>query len=147
MRGAVLVALLLGMGCKSGTRTTDTRSSSITSKELKLAFLKDYMGSPTAVEDVEFHIVVHDNSGGMLSGPSDSDLRAAVRVKPDHVAKWAESCEAARLEVRPSWVDPMLKGKTGWEVKSQPDTYRCGREERVIHVREGVIFRRIATEG
>ena len=145
MRWALLGLLLLG--CKSGTRTTDTRSAGIKSKELKLAFIKDYLGSPTEVLDVEFHVVVHDNSGSLLSGPSDEDLKVAVKVKADHVSKWAAGCEAARLEVRPAWVEPMLKGKTGWEVSSQPDTYRCGREERVIHVREGVIFRRVVIEG
>lgn len=138
-----LVGLVLVLGCKSGTRTTDTKSRKIASRDLRIASLKDYMGSPTALLDTEFHIVIHDNSGGMLSGPSDADFKAAVRVKPDHVAKWAESCTAARLDVRPEWVDPMLSGKDGWDVSSQPDTYRCGREERVIHVREGVIFRRI----
>lgn len=143
MRWALLGLLLLG--CKSGTRTTDTRSVAMKSKELKLAFLKDYLGSPTEVQDAEFHILVHDNSGALLSGPSDSDFKAAVKVKADHVPKWADGCTAARLDVRPPWVEPLLKGKTGWDVGSQPDTYRCGREERVIHVREGVIFRRITT--
>ena len=78
MRWALIGLLLLG--CKSGTRTTDTKSRSIKSKELKLAFLKDYMGSPTPPQDVEFHIVVHDNSGGMLAGPSDSDFQVAVKI-------------------------------------------------------------------
>ena len=72
-----LLGLLL-LDCKSGTRTTDTRSNGIKSKELKLAFLQDYVGSPTEVEDVEFHIVVHDNSGGLLSGPSDSDFQVSA---------------------------------------------------------------------
>ena len=143
----VVVAALVLLGCKSGTRTTDTNSRSLKSRELKIAFLKDYMASPTEVQDAEFHIVVHDNSGGLLAGPSDSDFKAAVKVKPDKVPKWAEGCEAARLEVRPSWVDPLLSGKDGWDVRGQPDTYRCGREERVIHVHEGVIFRRLTTEG
>ena len=146
MRWAV-VALLLLQGCKSGSRTTDTYSRKIKSKELKLAFLKDYLGSPTEPQDVEFHVVVHDNSGGLLAGPSDSDIQAAVKVKPDHVAKWAEGCTGARLEVRPAWVDGLISGKDGWDVSSQPDTYRCGREERVIHVHEGVIFRHLTTEG
>ena len=104
------------------------------------------MACPSEVLDTEFHLVLHDNSGGLLSGPSDADFKVAVKVKPDHVVKWAEHCTAARLDVRPAWVDPMLKGKSGWDVSSQPDTYRCGREERVIHVKEGVIFRRLVTD-
>jgi len=141
------MVLALVAGCKSGTRTTDTRSSSISSKQLKKAFFKDYLGSPTELVDVEFHIIVHDNSGGLLSGPSDSDIRAAVKVKEDHLSKWAEGCTAARLEARPPWADALVSGRDGWDVSSVPDTYRCGREERVIHVHEGIIFRRLSTEG
>lgn len=142
----LLVLVLAVAGCKSGTRTTDTRSSSISSKPLKMAFFKDYLGSPTEPLDVEFHVLVHDNSGGLLSGTSDSDIRAAVKVKEDHVSKWAEGCTAARLEARPSWADALVSGRDGWDVSSVPDTYRCGREERVIHVHEGIIFRRVTTE-
>ena len=144
MRWALFGLVLLG--CKSDSRTTDTKSAGIKSRELRIAFLKDYFASPTEPLDAEFHLVFQDNSGGMIPGPSDSDFQVAVRVPPDAVAQWAMGCEAARLDVRPAWVGPMLKGKKGWEVKSQPDTYRCGREERVIHVREGVIFRSYRTE-
>lgn len=143
MRWALIALVLLG--CKGGSRSTDTKSKSIKSRELRLAFLKDYMASPTAVQDAEFHLIVHDNSG-MFSGPSDSDLMAVVKVKPDHVSKWADGCTAARLDVRPAWADALVSGKDGWEVSGQPDTYRCGREERVIHVHEGVIFRHFTTE-
>ncbi len=134
MRSALLGLLLLG--CKSGSSTFDTRSFDLKSKALKVAMLKDFMASPTVPDDVEFHLVLH----------GDSDFKAAVKIKPDDVPKWADGCIAARLEVRPSWVEPLLRNKLGWSVSSQPDTYRCGREERVIHVHEGVIFRRIVTE-
>ena len=66
---------------------------------------------------------------------------------PGRVVTRTEGDCLARLEVRPSWVDPLLSGKDGWDVRGQPDTYRCGREERVIHVHEGVIFRRLVTGG
>lgn len=145
MRAWVLVCVAL-LGCKSGSGTTNTKSRKIASKELRIAFLKDFMAYPSEVQDAEFHIIAQDNSGGLLGGPSDADFKAAVKVKPDDVVKWAQGCTAARLEVRPAWADTMLSGKDGWDVASQPDTYRCGREERVIHVREGVILRHYTTE-
>ncbi len=132
--------------CKSSSRSTDTKSASMKSRELKLAFLKDYMACPSEVLDTEFDLVLHDNSGSLLSGPSDADFKAAVKVKPDHVVKWAEHCVAARLDVRPAWVGPLVDKRPGWDVSGQPDTYKCGQEERIIHVKEGVIFRRLVTD-
>jgi hypothetical protein len=147
LRAWALLGLVGLLGCKSENKSIDTRSSGIKSRELRIAFLKDYLSSPTEPLDVEFHLVLHDNSGGLISGPNDFDFRVAVKVTADAVARWAMGCEAARLDVRPEWVEAMLKGKKGWEVSSQPDTYRCGREQRVIHVHEGVIFRHVVSEG
>ena len=147
MRARWALLLLLGAACKtSGTRTTDTRSSALKSKALKLAFLKDYLGSPTEPQDVEFHVVFQDHSGALFPTADEYELQAGVKVPPDQVPRWAMGCTAARLEVRPAWVGPLLEGKTGFEVKSQPDTFRCGREERVIHVHEGVILRQLKSE-
>lgn len=148
IRRAALTFFVLWVGCKtSSSRTTDTYSESISSRALKVRFLKDYLGGPTEPEDVEFHIVFHDNAGGCVPGSDDYDLQVVEKVRPDEVAKWADGCVRTRLEARPSWVAPMLTGKKGWEVKEQPDTFRCGREERVIHVHEGVIYRRLNTMG
>ena len=140
----VTLTLLLSLSCtRSGTRTTDTRSSQIQSKELKLAFLRDYLSGPTAPLDAEFHLVFHDNSQGMIPGSDDMDLQAVIKVKPDDVSKWAAGCTRYRLEAWPPWAEPPLRGKKGFEVSSPPDTFKCGAEERVIHVHEGVIFRRL----
>src|SRR5207302_748797 len=87
---AALALCLLVAGCKEDRgRSTDTRSANIQSKELKLAFLKDYVGGPTPPLDAEFHLVFHDNSGGLLAGPSDYEYQLVIRVKPDDVFKWA----------------------------------------------------------
>ena len=64
---------------KSESRDTDTKSINVKSRELRIAFLKDYLASPTEPLDVEYHLVRHDISGGLLAGPSDVDYRAAVR--------------------------------------------------------------------
>ena len=146
IRPAALLALLLWVGCKtSSSRTTDTFSASIISKELKLRFLRDYLGGPSEPQDVEFHIVFRDNSDGCVPGSDDYDVQVVERVKPDEVSLWADGCVRSRLEARPTWVGPLVKDKKGWAVKEQPDTFRCGHEERVIHVHEGVIYRRLTT--
>jgi hypothetical protein len=142
------LAVALWVGCKtSSTRTTDTYSRSLESKSLKLKFLSDYLGSPTEPLDAEYHLVFHDNAQGCVPGSDDYDLQAVVKVRPEDVPAWALGCVRRRLEATPDWVAPLVKGKKGFEVSAQPDSFRCGPEERVIHVHEGVIYRRVNTMG
>ena len=145
--GAVrqLALLLLVLGCRGNGRSTDTRSSALTDPVLKVKFLDEYAQGPTMPLAAEFHIVYHDNSGGLLAGPDDYDIAAVIRVRVDDVPRWSTGCIGARLEARPKWASELVDGVPGWEVKTPPDIVRCGREVRIIHVKEGVIFRHIAT--
>lgn len=144
-RSAVVLVLVVLCGCKSSSRTVDVKSKTLKDKALKLAMVKDYAQGPTVPLETEFHLVHHDNSGGMIPGPDDFTYHIVVKVKPDDVAQWARGCERVQLPVRPSWADSVLMGNPEFAVNTKPDTVRCGREERVIHVKEGVIFRSITT--
>ena len=145
---ALAVVCLASSGCKCarGDRSTDTWSNDLAGPLHRLAFLKDYAQGPTEPLDAEFHIVFHDNSGGLFAGPSDYEMNVAVKVRPDDVARWAEGCTAARLDPKPSWIEKVLAGKPGWDVSAVPDTVRCGREERIIFVKEAIIFRHLAAQ-
>ena len=71
-------------------RTTNTWSSSFRSREEKLAFLCGYMTMPSEVIDAEYHIVYHDNSGGLIPGPSDWDIRVVLKVAPEDTYRWTD---------------------------------------------------------
>jgi hypothetical protein len=71
-------------------RTTDTWSSSFDSFEEKIKFLSEYIVIPSEVKDAEYHIVYHDNSGGMVPGPSDWDIRVALKILPEYIPLWRE---------------------------------------------------------
>ena len=137
---------LCGCKCARGGRSTDTRSGDLAGPLHRLAFLKDYAQGPTEPLDAEFHIVFHDNSGGLFAGPSDYEMNVAVKVKPDDMARWAAGCTAARLDPRPPWIDELLAGKTGWETQTLPDTVRCGPEERILFVKEAIVFRHLSSK-
>ena len=71
-------------------RTTDTWSSSFDNKDDKLDFLVKYLNLYSDVEDAEYHIVYHDNSGGLIPGPSDWDIRVALKVAAEDIPLWTE---------------------------------------------------------
>lgn len=130
-----------GCTCARGDRSTDTWSKDLAGPAHRLAFLKDYAQGPTEPLDAEFHLVFHDNSQGLLAGPSDYAFDVALKVRPDDVSRWAEGCTPARLDPKPAWAAALLADKAGWAVATLPDTLRCGSEERLLFVKEAIIFR------
>lgn len=138
MRWLALIVFL--SACDEKTRSTDTRSKSIAKASARVAFLCDYLMCPSTPEDAAFHVVYRDNSHGLVPGSDDAVIHAVVKVKAEDVARWSMGCERTRVEARPPWLDDVLAG-TGWAPKTLPDTLRCGREERVVHVKEGLIIR------
>ncbi len=142
----LVVAVLLLAGCKDPGRTTDTRSDRFKTAAERVAYVKSYAQGPTAPSDAEFHIVFHDNSTGLLNAPSDWDMKFALKVTPDQVELWARGCEHVAIDLRPEWISKLTRGKPQWNVTSAPDAVRCGtQDERLLHVREGVIFRHLKT--
>jgi hypothetical protein len=77
----------------SASLTTDTRSAQLATDAEKIAFLHRYITLYSAVEATEFHIVYHDNAGGAVPGPSDWDMRVAVKVAPADVSTWTDGLQ------------------------------------------------------
>lgn len=86
--------------------------------------------SPTVPKDTAFHIYKTDDG---------TVVHAIVKVDVTEIPLWSMGCENRTLEARPPWVKDVLP--RGWELKTAPDTWRCGTEKRVIHVKEGLIIR------
>jgi len=42
------------------------------------------------VKDAEYHIIYCDNSGGLVPGPSDWDIRVALKVDPEDILLWTD---------------------------------------------------------
>ncbi len=145
MNRLALVAVLSLAGCNEKSRSTDTRSTTLKTARERTGFLCAYALCASPVKDSAFHVVFHDNSGGLLAGPDDSDIRAIVSVDKDDLEKWTRSCVPARVEARPEWLNEIAKGTT-LVPTSAPDGYRCGNELRAIHVKDGLVVRRISTE-
>ncbi len=70
------------------SRTTDTYSRDFSSSAAKIAFLQEYLSTPSDILATEFHIVFHDNSGGLVPGPSGWDIQAVIKVAPLDLSRW-----------------------------------------------------------
>jgi hypothetical protein len=148
LRHLALGTLALSLvACHEKNRSTDTWSRTLVSPHDRVAFLCAYTLCVTTPADAAFHIEFHDNSGGFVPGPDDFEIHAVLRMTPDETSRWSRGCKAERVEVRPEWLDVVLKEQPTWQPKSTPDVYRCGQETRVIHVKEGLVIRSLSTMG
>lgn len=137
------VPLLVLLACDKG-RSTDTRSAQLSTAAERLRFLCGYAVCPAPALDARFHVVFHDNSRGLLAGPDDLELRAVMLVEPDALERWTRGCQPARVDARPAWLDELALEKR-FVPTTAPDGYRCGAELRAVHVRDGLVVRRITS--
>lgn len=104
----LLALILLISSCNSvasPSLSTDTRSSELGTEGEQIAFLGRYVVLKSAVSETAFHIVYHDNSGGLVGGPSDWDIRAVMRV--EDVGAWVDG--KTRVETADfSWVEGVV---------------------------------------
>jgi hypothetical protein len=124
----------------SPSRTTDTQSSKLSTEAEQIDFLSQYVILKSNVSETEFHIVYHDNSSGLVAGPSDWNIRAVMRV--DDVAAWAEGktqIDSADF----SWAEPLLSDRL--RPSSQPTFYVNGPTTIVIFEPEQIVFLRSTT--
>jgi hypothetical protein len=153
MRCAVLLLLALtacgasgAKGDTSATLTTDTASAQFATDAEKIAFLRRHVTLYSAVETTEFHIIYHDNAGGRVPGPSDWDMRVALKVAPTDVAAWTSGLhkiDGAGVDL--SWGTDLLPDIPRWARTSQSWVYeRTGGGVMVAaFASNGVILKRI----
>jgi hypothetical protein len=155
VRPATLIALFaffaVSTGCSSDSKTTDTRSSQFSSDREKLKFLSKYLVLHSNVEAAEFHITYHDNSSGLGVGPSDWDIRAVLKVKPQDTALWVAGMrriEADTRETTPKdgleWGYELLPKDPRWRVGGTPAVFtRDGLSVVVaIFAADGIVMKR-----
>ncbi len=144
--GLAVLALVALVGCEKRSRSTDTASTSLPTAAARVEFLCSYLLCPDKPADAAFHVVVHDNSGGLLPGPSDWFISAVIKVAPDQTERWATGCTAHPSDARPDWAKPLLAEHPEWQPKGLPDGYSCpGGQIRLIYVKDGLVFLHVET--
>jgi hypothetical protein len=148
----LLLSALAACGARGGASTsltTDTRSAQFATDAEKIAFLRRYVTLYSQVEATEFHIVYHDNSGGRVPGPSDWDMRVALKVAPGGVPAWTSGLreiDAAGADL--SWSADLALGDQRWAHTSRPRVYERTNGGVLVaaFVPEGIVLKRIWTE-
>jgi hypothetical protein len=141
----LILLLLVLLGCQQ-SRTTDTHSSAMVSVSEKVAFLSRYAKMPSTPLDVEFHIVYQDNSGGMVAGPSEWDIKFAAIVKDEEMSKWTAGFQQfPDAESDFSWSKDILPQDTKWSLEGDPQYYRRSEDgvEMAVYPKKSLILKRI----
>ena len=129
-------------------RSTDTLSSSFDDKDEKLAFLIEYLVMKSDVLDAEYHIFFQDNSGGLVPGPSDWDIRVAIKVDLEDVPLWTDGfMRLMHHQLDISMWDDLKSERFTWnEPESAPNWKRPGSNSYLAIIPEsGVILIRVST--
>ena len=144
--GAGVSALRLLKDDEHESRTTNTQSTQLKTSAERVAFLSRYLKLRTRVNDAAFHIVYHDNSGG-LPGPSDWSIAAAVKVTPADGPAWLGGAQPLSSNETLSARMPATAGliPAEWQVSSQGERYARDGALLVWHS-EGVLEFAAATE-
>ena len=107
------------------SRTTDTWSSYFENKDEKLAFLSEYLVMHSEVLDAEYHVVYHDNSGGLIPGPSDWDIKVALKVAPERIPLWTDGLnKLIRGQINAEMWDELKSDRFTW---FEPEAYEYWR--------------------
>jgi hypothetical protein len=135
-------------GKTSASLTTDTRSTQFATDAEKIAFVHRYITLYSAVEATEFHIIYHDNAGGAVPGPSDWDMRVALKVAPADILAWTsglQETEGAGADL--SWGIDLLPDTSRWARTSPPRVYERASGGVIVaaFASEGVILKRMWT--
>ncbi|MGV3623159.1 MAG: hypothetical protein ACO1OB_20230 [Archangium sp.] len=129
MRVALLALCLAA--CTKDAASTETRSTKYATARDRITFLRDFAAFPSEPKDAAWHIYETDEG---------TVVHAVVKIDPSDAHVWSMGCGNYVGDARPKWLPEVLAG-TGWNITSLPDTWRCGREKRGIHVKEGFVVR------
>lgn len=141
--GAAGVAAVVALGaCTRGPARVELHSREAATAAERVKRLCALVRCPSRPEDAAFHLRYEDPTRDLSLGPQRLSLAAVLRVPASELPRWSRDCRPARLEPRPSWATPFLEER-GWRTTEAPEMLRCDREERHLHVRDGLVLRRI----
>lgn len=150
----LILLILLFSACSivgkddSENKTTNTWSTSFDNQLDKVDFLKQYLICPSEVFDTEYHIEYHDNSRGLIPGPSDWDIIVAVKVNTNDIPLWVDDmAEISHEQINTKWWDDLQLENENWDLSSQPVCYKRANSSSYIAVydKAGIILKYVST--
>ena len=100
---ALVLSCLFASACcdleLTGPPSTRSSSADLETLAQKVAFLESYVTFRRSYEALDFDIFYANNSGGLLPGPSDWDLRLRAVVPADEMGDWTRGMEKVEAPV------------------------------------------------
>lgn len=115
---------LLLMSC-GNDNSTDTFSSSFSGKQEKMDFLAKHFKLRTKVKDAEYHIMIQDNSGGLVPGPSFWSYHIALKLDPAKLNQWVDTTQKVEPYELPDW-NRILPATYFWNIDGEKRFFEGG---------------------
>jgi len=158
MRGSLIIFLALFLfSCEEEIRTRDhgTRlnSKDYPEKKERLAIFHKFIGTETAITDVEFDLfnVNGFDDGRLIPGASSLHYRYVLKVDPKNVNPWIDFLMPVDTNISLSWQDSLVSSrKELWARKSIPLYFKWKVSQNdkgpvfvTAYEPEGIIFREV----
>lgn len=136
---------------RSASLTTDTLSRDLAEAD-RLPFLARYLRLHSEVEAAEFHIRYFDGERGLVPGPSEWDMRVAMKIAPANIAAWTadvaptKTPDSTAWGYAPSdltWVHEILPTAERWKTTSTPKIYTRNATTVIVFEPEGIVCKRV----
>lgn len=90
----LILTMMTIISCSSDVSlTTNTHSASFQTIEEKIDFLKKYIKIESSYSTLDYHIIFHDNSGGLVPGPSDWNIMIKATIKLLEISSWVKDAQ------------------------------------------------------
>ena len=113
MKQLALFALTLTMllfGCGKG-KTTDTASNKFTTLAEKQEFLERYVKFRRSYDDLHFNLSYIDGGYGMVSSPTEWNVRVFAIVPAEEIEQWIDGLSAT-ANPKLDWISDIPKAPT-----------------------------------
>jgi len=122
--------------------STDVYSYQIEDETEKSETLKKYLKKESGLIDAEYHIWFQDNETGRVPGPSDYNIKLALKVEPDSINSWIENLEPSSQKISIDLWEELKLDQELWKLESKPELYLSSltTEVKLLFRKENIIL-------
>ncbi|CAZ97466.1 MULTISPECIES: hypothetical protein [Zobellia] len=137
----VLVTLII-YACQAENKSADIYSYQIDDKTEKIETLKKYLTKESGLIEAEYHIWFQDNGTGRIPGPSDYNIKLALKVEPDSLDSWTNYLDRSSKKISIDLWDELQLDKNFWKLESEPELYHSSlsTEVKLLFRKENIIL-------
>ena len=130
------------ISCQPKNRSIDIYSYQIENFSKKSEILKKYLKKESGLMEAEYHIWYQDNGTGRVPGPSDYNLKLAMKIIPDSLDAWTNGLEKSSEKITLDHWKELKLDENIWHLESDPELYysRLKTEIKLVFRKEHIIL-------